>query len=149
MNHQREGSISNAHVGRAFEEAVLQYLLANEFDVYDNITIPIGIEGKRKKPKQFDLGSHENKIIIECKANTWSVTDKVPVGKLTRWNYEMFMFFLAPEEYKKIFIVQRDYSQKRRMTLAEYYIDKNLHLIPNDVEIHEFDIKNKEMKRLL
>lgn len=149
MNFQRKGAVSNAHVGREFEELVLDYFQKEGLQMYSHITIPIGIEGKRKKPKQFDMGDYDSKIIVECKAMTWSITDKVPTGKLSKWDSEMFKFFLAPSEYRKLFIVQRDFSKKRQMTLAEYYIDKNSHLIPKDIEFFEFDIENKEMKRLL
>ncbi len=130
MNHQREGAISNVHVGREFKELVLDYFQKNSFDIQLHITIPIGIEGKRKKPKQFDMGDYDSKIIIECKAMTWTVSYGVPSSKLTKWNYEMFNFFLAPKEYRKMFVVQKSFNKKKNQTLAEYYIDKNLMVLP-------------------
>lgn len=149
MNHQRKGAISNAHVGREFEELILDYFQKDGLDIYLHITIPIGIEGKRKKPKQFDMGDHDSKIIIECKAMTWTVSNGIPSSKLTKWNYEMFNFFLAPKKYRKMFVVQKSFNENKNQTLAEYYIDKNFHLIPDDVEFYEFDIENKVIKRLL
>ena len=51
----------------------------------------------------------------------------------------MYFFHIAPPEYRKIMFVLRDYSDKRRETLAQYYIRNFSHLIPDDVEIWEFD----------
>ena len=60
----------------------------------------------------------------------------------------MYLFYAAPTGYRKIFFVLKDYSLKRQETLAEYYIRTTSHLIPNDVEIWEFDEKVKMAKRL-
>lgn len=38
--------------------------------------------------------------------------------------------------------VLRDYSEKRKETLAEYYIRTYQHLIPKGVELWEFDEDN-------
>lgn len=46
---------------------------------------------------------------------------------------------MAPENYRKILFVLRDYSEKKGETLAEYYIRTHDHLIPDDVEIWEYD----------
>jgi len=73
----------------------------------------------------------EEKIIIECKSHRWTSRDNVPSAKLTVWNEAMYYFHLAPAEYRKIFFILRDYSNKRHETLGEYYIRTYGHLIPN------------------
>jgi hypothetical protein len=35
--------------------------------------------------------------------------------------------------------VLRDFSEKRRLTLAEYYLGRYPHLVPDGVEFWEFD----------
>ena len=55
----------------------------------------------------------------------------------------MYYFLVLPAGYRKIFFVLRDYSLKRKETLAEYYIRTYRHLIPTDVEIWEFDEEKK------
>ena len=52
----------------------------------------------------------------------------------------MYFFHIAPPEYRKILFVLRDYSAKKRGTLAQYYVRNYSHLIPDDVEIWEFDV---------
>lgn len=51
----------------------------------------------------------------------------------------MYYFHLAPEEYRKVLFILRDYSEKRGETLGGYYIRVYGHLIPEDVEIMEYD----------
>ena len=70
LNFQRKNSNSNTQVGNDFESLVAE-LLSSEFpNLTKNFTVDIGI--KTKKPHKFDLGSYEPKVIIECKAHTWT-----------------------------------------------------------------------------
>lgn len=103
--------------------------------------MPVGVNQK-KKNHVFDLGntsSDPEKVIVECKSHKWTSSGNVPSAKLTVWNEAMYYFYLAPEEYRKIFFILKDYSEKRGETLGEYYIRVYGHLIPGDVEIMEYD----------
>lgn len=51
----------------------------------------------------------------------------------------MYYFAVAPLGFRKVFFVLRDHSESRGLTLAEHYVSRYLHLIPEDVEIWEFD----------
>ncbi len=62
-----------------------------------------------------------------------------PSAKLTVWNEAMYYFLVSPNDYRKIFFILKDFSERRQMTLAEYYIGTYKHLIPNDVEFWEYD----------
>lgn len=148
-NFQRVGSISNAHIGRDFEDAAYVYFTGQGYRIIKDVALPIGLE--RKKNHRFDLGSPSNaedKIIIECKSHRWTSGDNVPSAKLTVWNEAMYYYHLAPSEYRKIFFILRDYSNKRNETLGEYYIRTYGHLIPNDVEIMEYDEDNQTVRVL-
>lgn len=148
-NFQRIGSISNAHIGRDFEKAAHVYFTAQGYEIIKDVALPIGLE--RKKNHRFDLGTPTDaidKIIIECKSHRWTSGDNVPSAKLTVWNEAMYYFHLAPPEYRKIFFILRDYSNKRSETLGEYYIRTYGHLIPNDVEIMEYDEVNQTVRVL-
>ena len=137
--HQRIGSKSNAHVGRDFELAA-QRFFANEGVSLDlNVKIPVGI-GHAKKGHAFDLGCLDKKVLVECKSHKWTApNDNVPSAKLTVWNEAMYYFLASPTGYRKIMFVLRDYSEKRHETLAEYYIRTYSHLIPEGVELWEYD----------
>lgn len=138
-NFQRKHAISNAHVGRDFEAVAHLYFTAQGYEVIKDVALPIGLE--RKKNHRFDLGTPPNaanKIIIECKSHRWTSGDNVPSAKLTVWNEAMYYFYLAPPDYRKIFFILRDESEKRKETLGEYYIRTYGHLIPKDVEIMEY-----------
>ncbi|MFJ7370947.1 hypothetical protein ACIQVU_16090 [Lysinibacillus sp. NPDC098008] len=146
---QRVDSISNAHVGRDFEDIAYVYFTEQGYQIIKDVGLPIGLE--RKKNHRFDLGSSSDatdKIIIECKSHRWTSGDNVPSAKLTVWNEAMYYYHLAPPEYRKIFFVLRDYSNKRNETLGEYYIRTYGHLIPNDVEIMEYDEDLKTVRIL-
>ncbi len=137
-NNQREGASSNTKVGRDFEKKAKTYFKDKcDIDLTCSFSLELGL-GDKKKPRRFDLGLDDPKIIVECKNHTWTKTDKVPTAKMTNWNLEMYYFHLAPQDYRKIFFCLKHYSKKRQKTLAEYYIEKNSHLIPHGVEIWEY-----------
>ncbi len=150
-NFQRQGSSSNSHVGETFEEIIREYF-QNKYGIKlkKGISIKIGVSSNNIKEHKFDLGTNENnkKILIECKSHTWTQSDHVPNAKMTVWNEAMYYFFLAPKGFKKIFFIEKQYSKKRGKTLGQYYIEKYRHLIPNDVEIWEYDLKEKTHKIL-
>ncbi|MEO3680417.1 hypothetical protein ABGI61_15425 [Rheinheimera sp. FR7-31] len=135
---QRVGSKSNAQAGKDFELCAKKCLLSIGLDLVQDINIPVGING-RLKGHSFDLGCLETKVIVECKSHKWTSGDNVPSAKLTVWNEAMYYFLAAPDDFRKIMFVLRDFSDKRSETLAEYYIRTYAHLIPNGVEIWEYD----------
>lgn len=51
----------------------------------------------------------------------------------------MYYFFLSPNGYRKILFVLRDFSEEHGESLAEYYVRSHGHLIPDDVEVWEYD----------
>ncbi len=141
-NFQRIGSTSNAHVGREFEDKVLNYFDAQDIKLQKDFPLSIGT-GHKKKIRSFDLGCRSQtygNIIVECKSHTWTSSGKVPSAKITVWNEAMYYFYLAPKNFRKIFFILKDVSDKRGESLGEYYIRRYSHLIPNDVEIMEYDV---------
>jgi hypothetical protein len=111
-----------------------------------SITVPIGISGK--KLHAFDLGSAKDKILVECKAHSWTEGGNVPSAKLTVWNEAMFFFYVAPPGYRKLLVALRDFSARRNETLGKYYVRTCSHLIPGDVEVWEYDESRKDCKLL-
>ena len=143
--HQRVGSISNAHVGKDFEVLALDVFAARDIHLESKFKLPVGV-AEIKKLHAFDLGCEEQKIIVECKCHKWTApNDNVPSAKLTVWNEAMYYFLVAPQGYRKILFVLRDVSERRRETLAEYYVRTYGHLIPEGVEIWEFDEESQEV----
>ncbi len=107
-----------------------------------NFKLLVGV-GQVKKLHAFDLGSETGKTIVECKSHRWTEGRNIPSAKLTVWNEAMYYFHLAPNDYRKIMFVLKDVCQKRGISLAEYYVKMYIHLIPNSVEIWEFDDLSK------
>lgn len=141
--HQRIGGKSNAHVGKEFELAVKDFFASVGLFLTMNAISPIGVNNI-KKNHAFDLGCEKEKVLVECKSHKWTApNDNIPSAKLTVWNEAMYYFLVAPTGYRKILFVLRDYSEKRRETLAEYYIRTYSHLIPDDVELWEYDESNQ------
>ncbi len=144
---QRIGALSNAHVGRDFELVAMAFFVSQGLPLQSNLKVPVGIEG-RNKEHAFDLGCDSQKVIVECKSHRWTKGDNVPSAKMTVWNEAMYYFLASPEEYRKIMFVLKDYSNKRGETLAEYYLRTNSHLVPQGVEVWEYDEALKSAKRL-
>jgi hypothetical protein len=143
ISFQRVDSISNAHVGSDFEKAAQDVLASQNLHLVRGFSLPVGI-GEKKKEHRFDLGSASPEVIVECKSHKWTAGGFVPSAKMTVWNEAMYYFALAPETYRKILFVLRDYSAKKGETLAEYYIRTYDHLVPDEVEIWEFDEDAKQ-----
>ena len=100
--------------------------------------IEIGISNA-KKPHTFDLGSHQQKIIVECKRHTWTSGNYSPSAKFSVWNEAMYYFSLVNLNYKKILFVLKSINPQSKSSLADTYITRNIHLIPPNTEIWEFD----------
>ncbi len=141
-NFQRVGSVSNSHVGREFEDAAQRSFRQQGISLQRDYRVQIG--HTRKKDRKFDLGSGNPHILVECKSHKWTVGGNMPSAKVTVWNEAMYFFSLAPAGFRKVLFVLRDYSEKRRETLAEYYVRNYGHLIPVDVEVVEYDPANGE-----
>lgn len=135
---QRIGSVSNAHVGSDFEKSAQETLASQGFELARAFAVPVGI-GEKKKEHRFDLGSASPEMVVECKSHRWTAGGNVPSAKMTVWNEAMYYFALAPKSYRKIFFVLRDYSSKKKETLAQYYVRTYDHLVPDEVEIWELD----------
>ncbi|MFH1045519.1 MAG: hypothetical protein V1727_00960 [Candidatus Omnitrophota bacterium] len=146
-NFQRNGSISNAHVGKDFVDLVKAFFSSKGIILDNDVAISIGVGGRRKK-HVYDLGNLDNKIIVECKSHKWTESDKVPSAKMTVWTQEMFYFHLTPKGYRKIFFILKDYSVSRKETLGKYYLRINSHLIPQGVEFWEYDEKAQTAQKI-
>jgi hypothetical protein len=140
-NFQRRGATSNAHVGREFEEAARLF--------FENTGIPLGaafpilVGGRIKKRHNFDLGSESPPILVECKSYTWTETGNSPSAKIRGMNEVMLLFSLSPPHYRKILFVMKHLHQRTQLSLATHYIRTQGHLIPDGVEIWEFDLAIK------
>ncbi|MDX9821189.1 MAG: hypothetical protein RBT20_04595 [Syntrophales bacterium] len=143
---QRKGAESNAHVGRDFEKKIQKYFEMQGLALSYGVAVPIGIAGK--KSHFFDLGNRDEKVLVECKAHQWTEGGNVPSAKLTVWNEAMFFFYAAPTGYRKLLVVQHDFSSRRNESLGEYYVRTYSHLIPEDVEVWEYDENRKSGKRI-
>lgn len=137
-NFQREGAISNAHVGRAFEHYARGVLAKHGLDLDLNHKVAVGI-ASQKKAHAFDLGSENPKVLVECKAQTWTAGNRVPSAKMKNWAEAMFYFHMAPPVYRKIFLVERSVRATTGETLLSYFLRTHFHLIPPGVELWDVD----------
>lgn len=137
-NFQRVDSTSNPQVGKDFEDVARNIFTRQNLELEKNFRLPVGV-GKKKKDRRFDLGSESPRTIVECKSHRWTKGGYVPSAKMTVLNEAMYYFHLAPENYRKILFVLRHCSPKKKETLVEYYSRTYGHLIPNGVEIWEYD----------
>ena len=138
-NHQRIGSISNAHAGRSFEAITQVYFRRSEGIALQPL-FPVRLgAGTTEKSHRFDLGSENPPVLIECKSHHWTDTGNVPSAKMTVWNEAMYLFHLAPRRYRKVLFVVRSDHSRRPETLAQYYARIYAHLIPPEVAIIEYD----------
>ena len=136
-NFQRLGSTSNSQVGQDFEIAAQDYFRKKGISLQRGHSVQIGVS--RRKNRKFDLGSDDPPVLVECKSHTWTSSGNVPSAKITVWNEAMYLFLLAPMRFQKVLFVLRDFNEGRSESLAEYYVRNYSHLIPDNVEIWEYD----------
>lgn len=137
-NFQRHGSASNTHVGRAFEKRAQRVLAEYGLRLESDHRVPCGLNTVRKS-HAFDLGSEDPKVIVECKSHTWTSGGNVPSAKMKNWAEAMFYFHMAPPDYRKIFFVERSVRPGSSESLLTYFLQKQAHMIPQDVEFWELD----------
>ena len=100
--------------------------------------------GNPPKNHKFDLVSEDNKIIVECKDNSWSKTNKTPHGKIKSMLTDILYFLKGPKDSQKILVLKRYYNEKLKETLAEHFVRINKHLLEG-IEILELDVENMNM----
>ena len=137
-NFQRDGSTSNSHVGRAFEARARKVLAEHGLTLEPGHKVPCGL-GAVQKNHAFDLGSRDPKVIVECKSHTWTSGGNVPSAKMKNWAEAMFYFHMAPQDYRKLFVVERSVRLGRPESLLTYFLRTQAHMIPPDVEFWELD----------
>ena len=141
-NHfQRRGAISNTHAGREFEEAARLFFESTGIPLSPAFPVPVG--GRIKKGHNFDLGSENPPILVECKSYTWTETGNSPSAKIRGMNEVMLLFSVSPPHYRKILFVLKHLHLRTQQSLAAHYIRTQGHLIPEGVEIWEFDLDKK------
>ena len=126
----------NPRTGSEFEKAVRAYFAKQGLLLVPKMSVPVGV-GATKKPHRFDLGSESPPVLVECKCHLWTEGGNSPSAKLAVWNEAMFYFACAPKEYRKLFVVQR--SLRGEGSLADHYLSRYEHLVPEDVEFWELD----------
>jgi hypothetical protein len=97
--------------------------------------------------RTFDLGN--DTVLVRCRAFDWLTKSKndVPPAKITHLLEDIASFKEAPLRFsRKILLLKRAYSEKRKVTLGGYFINK--YPIPEDIEIWECAINESEPQRI-
>lgn len=84
ITFQRCGAISNTHAGREFEEAARLFFESTGIKLSSVFPVPVG--SRVKKNHNFDLGSDNPAILVECKSYTWTETGNSPSAKIRGMN---------------------------------------------------------------
>ena len=139
------GNSDNPRKGSDFEKSAKEYFKSKNIDLQHSFSIPVGFSNIKKEHK-FDLGSADPAILVECKFHSWTESGNSPSAKLSVWNEAMFYFIAAPNNYRKILFVLK--SMRNKISLASHYVNRYGHLIPNGVDILEYDLNNSSAYRI-
>ncbi len=131
--------------GADFERTAKSEFTRLGIPLHKDFSVAVGISSK-KKPHKFDLGSSSPPVLVECKRHTWTKGGNAPSAKLTIWNEAMYYFAVAPDKYRKILYVLR--SVRHGESLSNHYVNRFGHLIPDGVEIWEYDSQANNSSRV-
>lgn len=143
-NFQRVGAVSNTHVGREFEEAARMFFAKSGIILRPRFVVPVGYRLKRSH--EFDLGSDDPPIIVECKSYTWTSGGNSPSAKIRAMNEVMLLFSVSPLHYRKILFLLK--HLRGDVSVASHYIKTQGHLIGPGIEIWELDLSARQGKQM-
>jgi hypothetical protein len=139
-------AFNNSLIGKEFEKVVQEFFhKKHQLSLQLEMKVPVGV-GRIKKTHKFDLGCQLPPVIVECKCNKWTEGVNSPSAKLSVWNEAMLYFIGAPKEYRKIFVAE--HSIRDELSLAEHYMRRYGHLVPEDVEFWELNSRTGEGRRI-
>ena len=137
--------------GKDFEDKVIQKLKEMfNCDFNDSNSRPDLITfkiGDPAKPHKFDGVSCDRNIVVECKDNDWSITGKVPSGKLRTILSEVLYLSKLPKDIKKIIVLRKYFNEKYNTTLGKYFVNKYGHLM-SGITVMELDTDNMELEQI-
>ena len=141
----------NPYIGAEFQTKVNDWFNKNYGATFsEEVKIPIGAIGVSKadfKDHKFDVVSEVRSFVIECKCYTWTNSGNVPSAKMGTMNEAAFYMSLLPPMYKKLIVMLESKSEKRKETLAQYYMRTYKHLL-GDIVVAEFDPESERMNFL-
>lgn len=118
-----------------FEEDARKFFKSQGIELQRDFIVPIGITTP-KEPHKFDLGARQPPILIGCKSHMLTEGANAPSAKLSVWNEAMLYFLAVPIGFRKILFVLK--SVRNGESLAQYYLRRYAHLVPDGVELWEF-----------
>ena len=95
------------------------------------------------------MGSEDPKVIVECKAQTWTDGDRIPSVKMKNWVETMFYFYMVPTTFRKIFFAERSERKTTGETLLCYFIPTHFHMIASGVEFWKLDSATGNVLKIL
>lgn len=137
----------NPEKGALFETTVQRFLASTGTRVRKKFSLEVGVE-EVKRPHNFDLGSDDPRVVVECKSHSWTEGGNAPSAKMAVWNEAMYYFSLVPDGYRKMLFVLLSRFDPEGETLLQYYIRRFGHLISRGVEIWEYDQAEEAAKQM-
>lgn len=142
-------NMSNREKGDSFAGRVGQYLEREGYRVTREYSVEVGLRRLRRKVHRFDYGSES--LLVECKFYDWTAGGNSPSAKISTLNEAMLYFHAAPDSFRKVLFISKTGKKGIRNpeTFAEHYLRRYGHLIPDDVEVWEFDSESLVARQLL
>jgi hypothetical protein len=118
---------------RAFEDRVKRY-----FEQYFERSFIREKEWRvgQEQVHKFDAVSENGEIVIECKSYTWVNGEDIPPAKISTLN-ETLLFLSRVEAERKMIVIQDDFRDSDKKSLAEYYVEHYGGLM-DDVEVWSY-----------
>ena len=134
--------------GVSFAQGVGVHLKSIGYDIEPEYEVNVSVNGVYQKNHKFDLGNES--LLVECKSYSWTAGGNIPSAKLTTVNEAMLYFLGTPNRYRKMLFMSATGTRRvgKPETLAEYYVRTRMHIIPEGVEVHEFNLDSLQAKRL-
>ena len=146
-NFQRIGTDHNTGVGGKFENIARDFFAKQGVNLERNFSVPVGVGDRKEAAAEFLSWQFDSSSSCRMQMSMDPQGGNMPSAKMTVWNEAMYYFHLAPKQYRKIMFVLK--HRRAGISLASYYLRTDGHLVPDGVEIWEFDADTNTGEELL
>jgi hypothetical protein len=131
--------VSSVKKKNLFREEVRRFMSA-EHGILLETEVAIEI-GSPPRIHEFDLANLQDRVVVECRRYKWKVGGHVPNGKFRKLLAAVSELENLSGQWTRVLAMYRSMRGVSEQSLAEYFVQKNEHLLSDVVVVEVADGK--------